>query len=130
MFYILEIVNEQRDTIKLMEKNQNVLESEIKNHLVTIQRQSKALAEAERVRDRIYCDSQVNALKVDEVQNEHDFATKEYANIMLKLTETETRLKHTKQKQEMLTAERNTLQKSLETITDDRNVVRDKLRVN
>lgn len=112
-----------------MEKDRSVLEDEIKTHLTTIQRQSNELVATGKMRDRTVCNSQVNALKADEAQNEHQFAAKEIANLTLKLNETDTRLNHARQKQEALTAERNTLQKSLETITDDRNAIRDKLRV-
>lgn len=123
------VVSEQRDAIRLMERNRGALEEEIRSHLATIQRQDKAIAAAERVRDRTICDSQVSALKADEVQNEHEFAAKAIADLTLKLNDAETRLKHAKQKLETLTAERNTLLKSLETVTEDRNAVRDKLRV-
>lgn len=124
------LVNELNNTVKVKQQHCHSIEIELNAQRLIVQRQAKALAAAERARDRKLCDSQMNATKVDAVKTEHELMTKTIADLTTKLTNIEMRLKHAKQKHDALTAERNALRKSLETTVAERDEAREKLRVN
>lgn len=127
--FVVGVLDDQRDVIKLQEQHRQSLENEIKIHLTTIQRQTKALNTAKRERDKNATDSQVNAGKCDATQSELELKTKTIADLTEQLNEIRIKLTHVQQQFDSLSAERNSLQKSLNEIIEDRNVVREKLRV-
>lgn len=83
----------------------------------------------ERERDRNVGESQANAVKIDFAQSELELRQKEIANVMGQLNEARTKFSHQQQQFLALAAERDTLRKSLETVSADRDCVRQKLRV-
>lgn len=126
---VSEILDDQRDVIKLQDQHRQSLESELKTLSATIEQQRKSLNDVKRERDRNATNSQVNAGRIDATQSELAIKTKEIAEVTWELEEIRTKLTHTQQQYDTLMAERNALQKSLDAITDDRNETRDKLRV-
>lgn len=94
-----------------------------------MQQQQKHLNDMKRERDRNATNSQTNANKIDATQSELAIKTKLIADLTWELNEVRTKLTHSQQQLDAIIAERMALEKNLETITDDRNEVRDKLRV-
>lgn len=124
-----EILMDQCDVIKLQDQHRQSLESELKTLNVTIEQLKKSFGDVKRERDRNATNSQVNAGKIDATQSELAIKAKIIAELTWELEEMRTKLTHTQQQYDSLAAERNALQKNLDAITDDRNEVRDKLRV-
>lgn len=129
MRIILEILDDQRDAFKLHEQQRQSMENEIKSLMDVIQQQKKSLNEMKRERDRNASHSQVKAHQIDATQSELSIKIKLIADITWELEKTQTKLSHVQQQLDSANAERDALEKNLETITDDRNEVRDKLRV-
>lgn len=94
-----------------------------------IQQQSKSLNDIKRERDRNATNSQAKANKIDATQSELSIKTKLIADLTWELNEIRTKLIHAQQQLDTVCAERMTMEKQLLQITDDRNEVRDKLRV-
>lgn len=126
---ILEILDDHRDAIKLHEQQQQSLENEIKSLLDLIQQQKKSLNEMKRERDRNATHSQAKANRIDATQSELSIKIKLIADLTWDLEKTQTKLAHVQQQLDSANGERDALGKNLETITVDRNEVRDKLRV-
>lgn len=122
-------INEQHNMVKQLKLHQKKLESEIRTNSITIQQLQKLLSTMERERDRNVTESQANAVKIDFTQSELELRTKEIANVMGQLNEARTKFSHTQQQFLALSAERDSLQKALETVGADRDCVRQKLRV-
>lgn len=115
--------------VKQLKLHQTKLESELRTKSITIQQLQKVLSGTERERDRSVTESQANAVKIDFTQSELELRTKEIANLVGQLNEARTKFSHTQQQFLALSAERDTLQKSLQTVGADRDCVRQKLRV-
>lgn len=127
--HFIGMLDNQRDVIKLQEQHQQSLENEIKTLTDSLQQHKKSLNDMKRERDRNATHSQVNANKISATQSELSIKTKLIADLTWELDEMRTKLSHVQQQLDTVIAERIALEKSLETITDDRNEVRDKLRV-
>lgn len=115
--------------VKQLKLHQKKLESEIKTNSITIQQLQKVLSATERERDRNVTESQANAVKIDFTQSELELRMKEIASVMGQLNETRTKFSHMQQQFLALSAERDALQKAMETVGADRDCVRQKLRV-
>lgn len=89
----------------------------------------KVLSATERERDRNVGETQAHASKIDATQSELALRMKDIANVMGQLNEARTKFSHMQQQFHASAAERETLQKALETISADRDSVRQKLRV-
>lgn len=83
----------------------------------------------ERARDRNVSESQATTMRIDALHSELELKMKEIANLMGQLNEARTKYTHMQQQFLALSAERDTLAKTLETISADRDCVRQKLRV-
>lgn len=126
---ILEMLDDHRDAIKLHEQQRQSLENEIKSLMDVIQQQKKSLNEIKRECDRNATHSQAKANRIDATQSELSIKIKLIADLTWELEKTQTKLLHVQQQLGSKNAERDALEKELETITDDRNEVHDKLRV-
>lgn len=82
-----------------------------------------------RERDRNVSNSQTKTTQMDAVQSELATKMKAIVDLTWELNETRTKLTHTQQQLDNVMAEKIALQKSFDAITDDRNDVREKLRV-
>lgn len=122
-------INEQQNIVKQQKLHQKKLESELRANAITIQQLHKALSATERERDRNVSDTQAHATKLDFTQSELELRIKEIANVTGQLNEARTKFSHMQQQFLALSAERDTLQKSLEGVSADRDCVRQKLRV-
>lgn len=123
------MLDDHRDAIKLHEQQRQSLENEIKSLMDVIQRQKKSLNDTKRERDRNATHSQAKANRIDATQSELAIKMKLIADLTWELEKTQTKLSYVQQQLDSANAERDALEKSVETITDDRNDVRDKLRV-
>lgn len=83
----------------------------------------------ERERDRNVVESNANAVKIDFAHSELELRQKDIANVMAQLNEARTKFSHQQQQFLAVAAERDALQKSLESVVADRDCVRQKLRV-
>lgn len=126
---ILEMLGDHLETIKLHEQQRQSLENEIKSLMDVIQQQKKSLSEMKLERDRNATHSQAKASRIDATQSELSIKIKLIADLTWELEKTQTKLSHVQQQLDSAKAERDALEKNIETITDDRNEVRDKLRV-
>lgn len=126
---ILELLDDHRDAIKLHEQQHQSLENEIKSLTDVIQQQKKSWSEMKRERDRNATHSQTKANRIDATQSELSIKIKLVADLTWELEKTQIKLSHAQQQLDSVNAERDALEKNLETITNDRNEVRDKLRV-
>lgn len=122
-------MDDQRDVIKLQEQHVQSLVNEIKTNLITIAQLKKTVVNVEKERDRNVCDSQITTEKMTAIKSELELKMKSIANLTEQLEETQTKLTHLQQQFDTLNAERNVLQRNHDGLLDDRNNVRDKLRV-
>lgn len=127
--FILETVESQVGIIKLHEQRCQSLENEVKTLTTALEYHKKKMTTLKRERDRDVTNSLAKTDKMDATQSELTIKMKTIADLTWDLNQTRTKLTHTQQQLETLMAERTTLQKNLEAITDDRNAVREKLRV-
>lgn len=127
---ISEIVEHQLSIIKLREQQCQSLENEVKTLTNTIEQHEKSLNNLKRERDRDVSNSQAKTTKMDATQSELATKMKTIVDLTWELNEVRTKLTHTQQQLDSTTAENVAIQKNLEAITDDRNDVREKLRVN
>lgn len=95
----------------------------------TVEQQQKNFNNLKRERDRNVSNTQAKNDKMDATQSELSSKMKVIADLTWDLSQTRTKLTHTQQQLDSVLAERAALQKNLEAITDDRNDVREKLRV-
>lgn len=127
---ISEIVEHQLSIIKLREQQCQCLENEVKTLTNTIEQHEKSLNNLKRERDRDVSNSQARTTKMDATQSELATKMKTIVDLTWELNEVRTKLTHTQQQLDSTTAENVAIQKNLGAITDDRNDVREKLRVN
>lgn len=127
---ISEIVEHQLSIIKLREQQCQSLENEVKTLTNTIEQHEKSLNNLKRERDRDVSNSQARTTKMDATQSELATKMKTIVDLTWELNEVRTKLTHTQQQLDSTTAENVAIQKNLQAITDDRNDVREKLRVN
>lgn len=95
----------------------------------TVEQHCKHLNNLKRERDRNVNNTQAKTDKMDATQSELSTKMKIIADLTWDLNQTRKKLTHTQQQLESVMAERAALQTNFETITDDRNEVREKLRV-
>lgn len=124
-----ETVENQVGVIKLHEQRCQSLENEVKTLTTALEYHKKKMSTLKRERDRDVSNSLVKSDKMDATQSELAIKMKVIADLTWDLNQTRTKLTHTQQQLETVMAERTTLQKNLDAITDDRNDVREKLRV-
>lgn len=129
LLHFPDVLDDQRDVIKLQEQHLMSLDNEIKGHLLTIQQQKNLLANMERERDRNATTSHTQSSKADTVQLKLDLNMKQYADLKESFEALQVKLSHLQQQYESLTSERNALQRDLDETLADRDVVREKLRV-
>lgn len=125
----VEIVDNQLGIIKLKEQQCQSLENEVKTLTSAVEQHQKNLNNLKRERDRDASNTQVKTNKIDAAQSELASKMKTIVDLTWELNEVRTKLSHTQQQLESTTAERTALQKNFEAITNDRNDVREKLRV-
>lgn len=125
----LEMVENQASVIKLHEQRCQSLENEVKTLTSSLEYHKKKMNTLKRERDRDVTNSLVKNDKMDATQSELTIKMKAIADLTWDLNQTRTKLTHTQQQLETVMAERTALQNNLEAITDDRNDVREKLRV-
>lgn len=128
--FVSEIVDNQLSAIKLQEQHRQSLENEVKTLTISVEQYKKNLDNIKRERDRNVSKSQAKTNKMDATQSELATKMKAIVDLTWDLNETRTKLTHTQQQLDTISAEKVALQKSLDAITDDRNDVREKLRVN
>lgn len=124
-----EMVENQASVIKLHEQRCQSLENEVKTLTSSLEYHKKKMNTLKRERDRDVTNSLVKNDKMDATQSELTIKMKAIADLTWDLNQTRTKLTHTQQQLETVMAERTALQNNLEAITDDRNDVREKLRV-
>lgn len=124
-----EMVENQLSIIKLKEIECQSLESKVKTLTGTVEQHEKNLNNMKRERDRNVSNSQTKTTQMDAVQSELQSKMKAIVDLTWELNETRTKLTHTQQQLDNVLAEKIALQKSFDAITDDRNDVREKLRV-
>lgn len=127
--FISAIVNDQLGVIKLREQQCQSLENEVNILTNAIEEHKKNFNNLKRERDRNVSNSQAKNDKMDATQSELATKMKEIIDLSWELNQTRIKLTHSQQQLETVTTEQITLQKSLDAITDDRNDVREKLRV-
>lgn len=130
MFSVPEIVEHQLSIIKLHEHQRQSLENEVKTLTSAVEQHRKNFDNLKRERDRNVSKSQAKTDKMDATQSELSAKMKAIVDLTWELNEIRTKLTHTQQQLDTESADKAALQKSLDTITDDRNNVREKLRVN
>lgn len=123
------MVENQASVIKLHEQRCQSLENEVKTLTSALEYHKKKMNTLKRERDRDVTNSLVKNDKMDATQSELTIKMKAIADLTWDLNQTRTKLTHTQQQLETVMAERTSLQNNLEAITDDRNDVREKLRV-
>lgn len=123
------MVENQLSIIKLKEIECQSLESKVKTLTGTVEQHEKNLNNMKRERDRNVSNSQTKTTQMDAVQSELQSKMKAIVDLTWELNETRTKLTHTQQQLDNVLAEKIALQKSFDAITDDRNDVREKLRV-
>lgn len=129
IFWCKGTIIEQHNMLKQLKLHLKKLDDELRTNAITIQQLQKVLSATERERDRNVIESQANTVKIDFTHSELELKIKEIANTMGQLNESRTKFSHMQQQFFALSAERDTLQKSLETVSADRDCVRQKLRV-
>lgn len=122
-------MDDQRDVIKLQEQHLQSLENENKMHLATIQQLKTTVVNAERERDRNVSDSHFTTEKLDAKQSELDLKIRQVAELKEDNDAMQKKLCYVQQQYDSTVSERKALQKELNAIVEDRNVVREKLRV-
>lgn len=128
--YNIDVLDDQRDVIKLQEQHLLSLDHEIKAHLLTIQQQKVQLSNAERARDRNASTSHLQLGKADAVQLELELNIKQYNDLKESFDALQIKYTHLQQQYDSLQSERNNLHQELTTTLADREIVREKLRVN
>lgn len=128
--FISEIVETQLGIIKLKEQQCQSLENTVKTLTTTIEQHEKCLNNLKRERDRDATNSQAKTTKMDATESQLAIKMKTIVDLTWDLNEIKTKMTHTQQQLDNMTAEKDALQTSLDAITDDRNEVREKLRVN
>lgn len=127
--FISEIVENQLGIIKLKEQQCQSLENTVKTLSNTIEQHEKSLNNLKRERDRDATSSQAKTTKMDAAASELAIKMKTIVDLTWDLNEIKTKLTHTQQQLDNMIAEKDALQKEIDAITDDRNEVREKLRV-
>lgn len=94
-----------------------------------MEQHEKNLNNMKRERDRNANSSQTKTTQMDAAQLELSTKMRTIVDLTWELNELRTKLTHTQQQLDSVMAERTALQKNFDTITDDRNDVREKLRV-
>lgn len=115
--------------MKLKEQQCQSLENEVKTLTNTVEQHEKSLNNLKRERDRNASNAQANNTKMDATQTELATKLKRIVDLTWELNEMRTKLTHTQQQLVVALAEKTALQTNLDAITDDRNDVREKLRV-
>lgn len=128
--FVAEIVENQLSIIKLKELECQSLENQIKTLTGTVEQHEKNLNNLKRERDRNVNNSQSKTTQMDAVQSELAAKMRTIVDLTWELNEYRTKLTYVQQQLDNLMAEKTALQKNCDAITDDRNVVREKLRVN
>lgn len=123
-------MDSQLSIIKLKEQQCQSLENTVKTLTTTIEQHEKSLNNLKRERDRDATNSQAKTTKMDATESQLAIKMKTIVDLTWDLNEIKTKMTHTQQQLDNMTAEKDALQTSLDTITDDRNEVREKLRVN
>lgn len=127
--FIPEIVEDQQIAIKLHDQQRQCLENEVKTLSSSVERYKKNLNGLKRERDRDMSNSHAKNDKMDATQSELATKMKDIVDLTWELNAAKAKLTHTQQQLDGALAERAALQKNLQTITDDRNDVREKFRV-
>lgn len=124
------MVENQVGIIKLQEQQCQSLENEVKTLTSAVEQHKKHLNNLKRERDRNVCNTQAKTDQMDATQSELSTKMKTIADLTWDLNQMRNKLTHTQQQLESVMAERAALQNNFEAITEDRNDVREKLRVN
>lgn len=95
-----------------------------------VEQHKKHLNNLKRERDRNVTNTQAKTDKMDATQCELSTKMKIITDLTWDLNQMRNKLTHTQQQLDSVLAERAALQKNLDAITEDRNEVREKLRVN
>lgn len=123
------IIGEQAEVIMLHEQHLKTLETEIKQHLETEQKQRSIIAKVEKERDKHAEEAQVLSDKVEQCQDDLLFKMNQIAQLNETIDEQKMKLAQVQQQFEAARSERNVFQRDLQATVEDRDDIRERLRV-
>lgn len=123
------IIGEQAEVIMLHEQHLKTLETEIKQHLETEQKQRSIIAKLEKERDKNAEEAQVLSDKVEQCQDDLLFKMNQIAQLNETIDEQKMKLAQVQQQFEAARSERNAFQRDLQATIEDRDDIRERLRV-
>lgn len=123
------IIGEQAEVIMLHEQHLKTLETEIKQHQETEQKQRSMIAKVEKERDKNAEEAQVLSDKVEQCQDDLLFKMNQIAQLNETIDEQKMKLAQVQQQFEAARSERNVFQRELQATVEDRDDIRERLRV-
>lgn len=123
------MIGEQAEVMMLHEQHIKTLETEIKQHLETEQKQRSIIAKLEKERDKNAEEAQVLSDKVEQCQDDLLFKMNQIAQLNETIDEQKMKLIQVQQQFEAARSERNIFQRDLQATVEDRDDIRDRLRV-
>lgn len=122
-------ISEQLDTIQTGEAHAKALDLEIKTHLEAARRQRAVLAKVEKERDKNAEESQILSDRLEKVQDELTGKINYIYQLNEDIAEMKTKMAQTQQLFESARSERNAFQRDLQATVEDRDDIRERLRV-
>lgn len=126
---VIRINEERAEIILLHEQHIKTLETEIKQHLETEQKQRSMIAKVEKERDKNAEEAQVLSDKVEQCQDDLLFKMNQIAQLNETIDEQKMKLAQVQQQFEAARSERNAFQRDLQSTVEDRDDIRERLRV-
>lgn len=124
-----ELADAQKNTIKLEQQQSQSLENDVRTLTNLVDQQQKQLDNLKLERDRTVSNTHASANKIDDTQSQLTIRAREIMELTWELNDVKTKLKHTQHNLDAIMAERATLQRNVDAMTDDRNDARERLRV-
>lgn len=122
-------INDQADQIILHEQHIKTMENEIKSHIIGLQKVKSLMAKVEKERDKNAEESQILADKVEQLTEEIVLKQNQIVELKDNLMEYQTKLVQVQLLYDTARSERNTFQRDLQTCVEDREDIKERLRV-
>lgn len=122
-------ISDQADQIILHEQRIKTMENEIKTHIVGLQKVKSLMAKVEKERDKNAEESQILADKVEELNEDITLKQNQIVELKENLMEYQTKLVQVQLLYDTARSERNTFQRDLQTCVEDREDIKERLRV-
>lgn len=129
LFHCLDVLDDQRDIIKLQEQHLLSIDKENKENAAIMRQQRIQILKAEQERDRNATTTHTQLGKADAIQWKLDLNIKQYGDLKECYDSLEVKYTHLQHQYDTLQSDRNAVLQELTSILADREVVREKLRV-